>query len=374
MRIAVTCGGTGGHVFPGVATASAIRDKGHDVRIVLSGRSVEGEKPGGWDGVIIHVPCRQPSWSNPVSAAKSLGSLASAFIVAVQALRRYRPDALLAMGSYTSLPPVLAARLLRIPVVLHEANAIPGVAVSRLCRMAERVCIAFEEAARHLPKSVKTVNTGLPVRNGIAGQPPGVYADPSRFTILVMGGSQGSQAVNNAVAGAVRLLANDPAEAPSIRILHLAGKKNEDAVREAYRGITSIPVTVIGFSNEMGSLYAASDFCISRAGAASCFELCLCGLPALLVPLPGLAHDHQTANARALARLGACDVKAQSELSAEGLAEYVKGICKDKARLDAMRAALRANSRPDAAGDLADCVIQTAAEKQRTGPSATTRG
>ena len=365
MRIAVTCGGTGGHVFPGVATASAIRDKGHDVRIVLSGRAVEGEKPGGWDGVIIHVPCRAPRWRDPVNAVKSLASLAGAFLVAVRELRRYRPDALLAMGSYTSLPPVLAARLLRIPVVLHEANAIPGVAVSRLCRMAERVCIAFDEAADHLPKSVKTVNTGLPVRGGIAGQPAGAYADPSRFTILVMGGSQGSQAVNNAVANAVRLLSNDPAEAPSIRIIHLAGKNNEDAVREAYREVTSLPVTVIGFSNDMGALYAASGFCISRAGAASCFELCLCGIPALLVPLPGLAHDHQTANAMAMARLGACEVRAQAELSPEWLADYVKTLRGDAARLESMRVALRANSRPDAASILADCVIQTATEKRR---------
>lgn len=365
MRIAVTCGGTGGHVFPGVATASAIQDKGHDVRIVLSGRAVEGEKPGGWDGGIIHVPCRAPRWRDPVNAVKSLTSLAGAFFVAVRELRRYRPDALLAMGSYTSLPPVLAARLLRIPVVLHEANAIPGVAVSRLCRMAERVCIAFDEAADHLPKSVKTVNTGLPVRGGIAGQPAGAYADPSRFTILVMGGSQGSQAVNNAVASAVRLLSNDPAEAPSIRIIHLAGKNNEDAVREAYREVTSLPVTVIGFSNDMGALYAASDFCISRAGAASCFELCLCTIPALLVPLPGLAHDHQTANAMAMARLGACEVKAQAELSPEWLADYVKTLRGDAARLESMRVALRANSRPDAASILADCVIQTATEKRR---------
>ena len=363
MKIAVTCGGTGGHVFPGVATASALKAKGHDVRIVLSGRSVEGETPGGWDGGIIHVPCRQPRWRDPVNAGKSLFSLVSAFFSALAQLRRFRPRALLAMGSYTSIPPVLAARVLRIPVVLHEANAIPGVAVSRLCHFAEKVCIAFDEAADHLPHSVQTVNTGLPVRSGIVGESAGAYADPSRFTLLVMGGSQGAQAVNQAVSGAVRLLAQDPEEAALLRIIHLAGRSNEDAVRQSYSGIDSIPVTVIGFSNEMGKLYAASDFCISRAGAASCFELCLCGIPALLVPLPGLAHDHQTANARAMVRLGACDLIAQAELNPESLATYIKTIRRDNVKRSALRSALLANARPNAADELADCVLQVAAAK-----------
>ena len=360
MKIAVTCGGTGGHVFPGVAAAFALRGKGHDVRIVLSGRSVEGAKPAGWDGDVLHVPCPQPRWRNPLSAVKSVILLVRAFFTARKALRQFRPAVLLAMGSYTSAPTVLAARTLRIPVVLHEANAIPGVAVSRLCPFAQKVCIAFDEAATHLPKSTLTVNTGLPVRDGIVGQDAGQYADKSRFTILIMGGSQGARAVNTAVADAVKILSADPQVSGKLRILHLAGKNNEEAVREAYAGIESIPVTVIGFSDEMGALYAASDFCISRAGAASCFELSLCGLPTALVPLPGLAHDHQTANARAMERLGCCDVLPQAELSPETLADYLWEISGNLFKREAMRVALLAAARPDAAYALANCVIQAA--------------
>ncbi len=360
MKIAVTCGGTGGHVFPGVATAFAMRAKGHDVRIVLSGRSVEGAKPAGWDGDVLHVPCPQPRWRNPLAALKSIALLLRAFFKARGELRKFRPAVLLAMGSYTSAPTVLAARTLRIPVVLHEANAIPGVAVSRLCPFAKRVCIAFDEAATHLPKSTMTVNTGLPVREGIAGQDAGRYADKSRFTVLVMGGSQGARAVNTAIAGAVKILDADEQVSGKLRILHLAGKNNEAAVRETYAGIESIPVTVIGFSDEMGALYAASDFCISRAGAASCFELCLCRLPTALVPLPGLAHDHQTANARAMERLGCCEVLPQTELSPETLADYLRDILENSFKRAAMRVALLAAARPDAANALANCVIQTA--------------
>ncbi len=360
MKIAVTCGGTGGHVFPGVATAFAMRAKGHDVRIVLSGRSIEGAKPAGWDGDVLHVPCPQPRWRNPFSALKSVALLFRAFFTARKELRQFRPAVLLAMGSYTSAPTVLAARTLRIPVVLHEANAIPGVAVSRLCPFAQRVCIAFDEAATHLPKSTMTLNTGLPVREGIVGQDPGRYADKSRFTILIMGGSQGAQAVNTAVVGAVKILDADTSISGKLRILHLAGKNNEIAVRETYADIESVPVTVIGFSDEMGALYAASDFCISRAGAASCFELCLCGLPTALVPLPGLAHDHQTVNARAMDRLGCCDVLPQAEMTPETLADYIRDIFGNSFKRAAMRVALLAAARPDAANALADCVIQAA--------------
>ncbi len=360
MKIAVTCGGTGGHVFPGVATAFAIRSQGHEVRIVLSGRSVEGAKPAGWDGDILHVPCPQPRWRNPFSALKSAAMLIRAFFIAHHKLRRFRPSVLLAMGSYTSVPTVLAAWVLRIPVVLHEANAIPGVAVSGLRHVATTICIAFDEAAKHLPKSVKPINTGLPVRDNISGQSPGHYADASRFTLLIMGGSQGARAVNDAVTGAVKLLAAHEPEASKLRIIHLTGKNNEKSVREAYAGVESIPVTVIGFSNEMGALYAAADFCISRAGAASCFEICLCGLPTVLVPLPGLAHDHQTANAKAMEQMGCCDIIAQADLQAEALADYLRNIGSNDAKRAAMRTALLTAARPNAADRLADCVIRSA--------------
>lgn len=363
LRFVVACGGTGGHVFPGVAAAKALKAQGNEVALILSGRAVEGERPDGWDGPVILVPCRPPRWGNPLHAASSLFSLARAFSLALVRIRRFRPQALLAMGSYTSVPPVLAARALHVPVVLHEANAIPGVAVSRLCHLASAVCIAFDEAAAHLPASTTTINTGMPVRGGIAGAAPGRFANPSRFTILVMGGSQGAQKLNKIVADSVALLDRDPAEADALRFIHLAGAKNEDAVRASYSQVHSIPVEVIGFSNEMGSLYAASQFCISRAGSSSCFELALCGLPALLVPLPGLARDHQAANAKAMHTGGACDFELQPELTPEKLAAHIRSIRADSAKRASMRAALLARARPDAAEALGRVARRVATAK-----------
>jgi len=361
MKFAVTCGGTGGHVFPGVAAATAIAEKGHDVALVLSGRSVEGTHPAGWEGTVIHVPCPPPRWRHPISAIASAAHLTKACYRAFTAFRRFQPDALLAMGSYTSVPTVIAARLLRIPVVLHEANAIPGAAIAKLRPLAHTVCIAFDEAATCFPPSTRTCNTGLPIRKSITEAKPKRDAASQRFTVLIMGGSQGATAVNNAVIGAIQLLASDSAETPHFRFIHLAGKKNEVSVRNAYSDISSIPIEVIGFSENIGELYAAADFSLSRAGAASCFELRLCGLPAALIPLPTAARNHQMANARAMERLGGCEVIPQSTLTPESLADYLRAIRRDEFKRTAMHHALCKIAKPDAAEALADCVIACAA-------------
>ena len=162
MKIAVTCGGTGGHVFPGIATANELARQGHDVAVVLSGRDVESVS--GWTGQTLHVPCPRPRWRNPIAAVRTLWGLARAFLAARRTFAIFKPSVLLAMGSYTSFGPVLAARSLGIPVVLHDANAVPGAAVSLLCRAAKVVAVSFDEAATHLPRRVKTVKTGLPIR------------------------------------------------------------------------------------------------------------------------------------------------------------------------------------------------------------------
>ncbi|NLB69372.1 MAG: hypothetical protein GX804_06795 [Lentisphaerae bacterium] len=241
-RFAIACGGTGGHMYPGVAVANALKAKGSEVALVLSGRAVEGNRPAGWDGEVISVPCMQPHFKSPLLAFASLVSLVKSFFIALIRFRKFRPHALLAMGSYTSFGPVLAARISGTAVVLHDSNAIPGVAVSKLSHFARIVCVAFDEAVRYLPVSVNTTNTGMPIRMDITEQDPGEYADPSRFTILVMGGSQGAKKLNKKVADAIALLDKDPGEASALRIIHLAGRKNEAEVRSLYGRISNIPV------------------------------------------------------------------------------------------------------------------------------------
>jgi UDP-N-acetylglucosamine--N-acetylmuramyl-(pentapeptide) pyrophosphoryl-undecaprenol N-acetylglucosamine transferase len=242
-------------------------------------------------------------------------------------------------------------------VLLHEANVIPGAAVARLAPLARCVAVSFPETARHLPRGTRVVNTGLPVRTELAGRPPLAGFAPGPFTVLVMGGSQGSQGVNLLAVEAFRLLAGQGG-AP-LRILHLAGRAGAPQVRAAYAA-AGLQAEVIDFLEDMGGAYAAADLCISRSGAAACFELCLCGPPALLIPLPGSARDHQHANAEALAVAGAAEVLLQPALTSARLAARLAALRDAPERCRAMRAALRGLARPDAARRLADQLLETA--------------
>lgn len=357
LRVVVACGGTGGHVFPGLATAGVLRLRGVQTALMLSGRSLETPLIAGWEGDVLAVRCPAPRWRSPVGMIKGILSLSSAFLQARRLLRQYRADVLLGMGSYTSVGPVLAARSLRIPVVLHEANAVPGTAVAKLAKLAAYLAISFPESETFLPESVRTVNTGMPVRTGLAQRPPFEGFDRGLFTVLVMGGSQGAQRLNRLAVEAFSLLAE---RKEPCRVIHLAGLQNRAEVAEAYAA-AGVEAEVFGFLEDMGSAYASADLCISRSGAAACFELCLCGPPALLVPYPEAVRNHQLANAMALANAGAAEVLLQEALTGEFLAERIATLRDSPARRDMMKAALRSLARPDAAENLAD-LVEAAAE------------
>lgn len=350
LRIAIACGGTGGHTYPGIATAKVLRDAGHDVVILQAGRAIESETLSGWDGEIFKTGARQSKASIP-------GSLFRTW----RAFGKKRPDVLVAMGSYTSLPPVVAAWLRGIPVVLHEANAVPGKAIAFLARFATKAGLAFPEAAKYMPKKVTTAVVGLPLRAEFEKGSGTTQTAKDKFTLLVMGGSQGAVALNKIVAGALASInRKNPDFAAKLKVVHLAGPKNAESVRQLYteQGLTGDRFEIIGFSNEMARLYAEADFCISRAGASSCMELALAGLPALFVPLPHLAGDHQSFNARSMAGRGAGDWKAQDELTPEGLADYIAGIASDVEKRAQMREALLAASCPDSTAQFAKIVAE----------------
>ena len=362
MNVAVSCGGTGGHMFPGLAVAAALRRRGHRVAVILSGRAVEAERakadlPEGAEAMLVPV--------DPISPRrpKSLLKLVRAVRTARREFRAFRPDVLLAMGSYTSIAPVLAARTLGVPVVLHEANAIPGSAVAHLARFARTVCVCFPDMARFFPKGARLADTGLPLRAEFEKGVGGSRADPAKFSLLVMGGSQGAKAVNRAVVEALALLpSRHPELAARIRVVHLAGTRNEEEVRALYaeKGLAGAAFEVLGFEHDMSRRYAEADLCVSRAGASSCFELALTGLPAVFVPLPGLARDHQSRNAESMAARGAGVVAPQASLSPESLADLLASLSADAPRRAAMRESLLAAARPDAASRVADEVERNA--------------
>ena len=366
-------------MFPGLAVGKALRARGHAVAVILSGRGVEADRgrsdlPEGAETMLVPV--------DPVSPRRpgSLVKLLRAIVTARRSLRAFRPDVLLAMGSYTSIAPVLAARSLGVPIVLHEANAIPGSAVAHLARFAQTVCICFPDMKRFFPRGARLVDTGLPLRAEFARGIGESKSDPSRFTLLVMGGSQGARDLNRGIVRAfskARELSADWRDGLPRRIVHLAGTRNEAEVRALWdaSGLREegIEIEVVGFEHDMARRYAEADLCVSRAGASSCFELALAGLPAILVPLPGLARDHQSRNADMMARCGAAVSFAQKDLlDDEGWKRFVRLVGELRTNTDdslpsraALRAAALAAARPDAAERVAD-IVERASGKTRT--------
>ncbi len=352
LRIAIACGGTGGHTYPGLATARVLRERGCDVVVLQAGREVEAQTLSGWDGEVFKTGARQSKLSIPGSLFRTWHELG-----------RKRPNVVVAMGSYTSFPAVIAAWLRGIPVVLHEANSIPGKAIAFLSRFAYAAGIAFPEAAKHFPPRVKIADVGMPLRSEFKKGTGTSRADPSRFSLLVMGGSQGAKRLNEIVVEALKeIAARHRPLAEKLKVVHLTGERNKGEVTELYAaaGLSGPAFEIIGFSNEMARLYAESDFCISRAGASSCMELALAGLPALFVPLPHLAADHQTFNAKSMASRGAGDWMPQDEMKPAKLADYLAAIADNADRRAKMREALLAISRPDATALFADAILAAA--------------
>jgi len=348
MNICVACGGTGGHIFPGLATAQELRSRGHDVTLWLAGRDVEAASIDGWDGKTVSIPAaRFPAGVSLRSIIAVLRILGVIFVSWCK-IRQLQPDVVLAMGSYTSVGPVIASRLCHVPVVLHEANAIPGKAISFLARFSTRIGITFPSASEHLDKT-KTSLTGFPLRKTLARIN---HVPSNHFTLLIMGGSQGAHVINETLPEAIEILFK---QGTSLQIIHLAGMRDADAVEKRYRSV-GIPAEVHAFAQDMASIYAQADFAIARAGAASCTELAICGVPSLLVPLPTSAKNHQMLNAMAMAKQGGMAVQPQQDMTVEWLVSYIRNIVENKDVITDMRAKLENNAIANGAEQLADLV------------------
>ncbi len=351
-RFAVSCGGTGGHVFPGVATAHALKQRGHDVVLLLAGRSIEAAARFSWEGPVLNTGAAEIVFK-PSRFFPGVLRLARSYFCCLAAFRRQKPAALLAMGSYSSAGPVLAAATVRVPVILHEANVIPGRATAAFAGLAKVIAISFPETAGHLaPHSCAM--TGLPLRRELEQAAAGAHESAGAPVLLVMGGSQGAQRLNEM---APQVVAAVHKTGVSLQVIHLAGSRDRDAVQRAYT-VARIPAEVHGFCHDMASAYRRATFAISRSGANSCLELAAFGVPALLVPYPHSARDHQTANAQAMAASGAADCLAQDKMSLAKLSEYLMSRLIDANTLDRMRAAATRRACNGAAERLADLVEQ----------------
>jgi UDP-N-acetylglucosamine--N-acetylmuramyl-(pentapeptide) pyrophosphoryl-undecaprenol N-acetylglucosamine transferase len=363
VNLHVACGGTGGHIFPGLATAEELQRRGHEVTLWLAGKDVESQALHGWKGRIITVPA-QGLGGNPLRMAKSVWSLFRARRICSARMRTEKPDALLAMGSYASVGPVRAASRLGVPVVLHEANVIPGRAISFCLSRATTVAAAFEETRYYLRRR-KLAVTGMPLRRALveaAREPRAPRGAEDPFTVLVMGGSRGARVLNQKVVEAAEIVSRTG----GFRILHLTGPKLEAETRSLYEQ-AGVRAEITGFCPDMESVYRRADLVLCRSGASTCAELALYGLPSLLIPYPHAARNHQAANARALEKIGAADVVLEEDLEPGWLAEYLAGMRAAPERLDRMSLACRRIARGDAAEALATEVEQAARSRMPGG-------
>lgn len=281
-------------------------------------------------------------------------------------MRSTRPDVVLAMGSYASVGPVGAALQLHIPVVLHEANVLPGRTVALFSRWATAVAGSFEETRYYLRRK-DLVLTGMPLRKELDEDklaetehkknalPTGLTA--GKFTILVTGGSRGAHKINKVAA---RAICEVYRQNPSLQVIHLTGTEDEQTTRETYERL-GIANHVAAFTQNMANIYRASNLAICRSGAATCAELCAFGIPALLIPYPYATHDHQTMNARALEKKGIADMILEKDISSDWLADYIQGCMRTPERIAKMGAAASKISKTRAAEALADLVESTVA-------------
>jgi UDP-N-acetylglucosamine--N-acetylmuramyl-(pentapeptide) pyrophosphoryl-undecaprenol N-acetylglucosamine transferase len=352
MRIIVACGGTGGHAFPGLAAAEELRSRGHDVTVWVSGRNVESSVMKSWDGEKFSTLARPLSVKNVFPIVRS-------FFRCRRELMRAKPDALLAMGSYSSLPPVLAARSLGIATYLHEANTVPGRAVEILSRFANAVAISFDETAKYLP-GVKTVKTGLPVRKDIENGKRFNFIPSGAFVVFITGGSQGAHAVNELMTRAMAQMKAEldrrEGDKRLLYVIHQSGVADEGRVIGEYAR-AQLPCRVHAFEHLMADAFASADIVVARAGASTLFELAQCGKASLLIPLPSSMRNHQHHNADAFAVKGAADEGVQQKLTPRQLSRYLLDRYDHPEKIAKMAENISAMATPNAARLLADMVV-----------------
>lgn len=353
--LAVAGGGTGGHIFPGLAVAREFRRAEPGTRLLYlgaAGRLEEQVVPREGEWVRFHaLRMRGIAGKGVLGAVGALALAARAALECRRELRAFGVDLLLGTGGYTSGPAAVAARTLGVPVVLQEQNTVPGRTNLLLGRLARRVFIAFEPARRHFPAD-KVVLAGNPVRDEALGA-GGEVGRAETLRVLVLGGSQGARGVNRLVTGALAALAAGGVKA---RFAHQSGEAECEAVAAAYAA-AGVPGEVAAFFEGMGGRYAAADLVIARAGAGTVAEIAANGRPAILVPYPHAARDHQRANARWLAERGGALVIEEAGTDAPGqLARAVAALAGDRERLRAMAAASAAVGVRDAAARIvAEC-------------------
>lgn len=357
MRILITGGGTGGHVFPAVAIAETLERRLPDVTVAFAGMAtgMEARVVAGLARrffPIAAAPFKGRRWWHRLRAVPTL---LQAVRAAGRVLDEFAPDAVIGTGGYVSAPVMFAAAWRRLPTVVHEQNSIPGLTNRVLGRLVRRVCTTYAQSNRFFPQRT-VVRTGLPLRHAIVErlrvrpQPAG-----PPWTIFVMGGSQGARRVNELVIG---MLPGLGTSGLPCHVIHQIGSSLDPAMAErAYRD-AGISAEVHHFIDEIEAVYARAHLVIGRAGASSVAEVALAGLPAVLIPYPHAADNHQEENARAVVAAGGALMLREVDTTSAHLLETCLALLQDPSRLAAMSQAMHALATPHAAEQIVDEVLR----------------
>ena len=362
LRVLIVGGGTGGHVIPALAIADQLKKEfGAEIRFVGTSRGIETRlvPEAGYPLELIQVGALKNV--TLATRAKTLLALPRAVFYCLGLIRRFRPDVVIGVGGYASGPGMMAAILARVPSLAFEPNVVPGFANRVVAKFVTAAAVHFQESARYFRNAQVT---GVPVREDFFKIPPHngdggpelLISGAATASLLVFGGSQGARVINQVMPAAVRLLR---AHLPPVTIVHQTGERDFDQTQAAYyeAGVTA---KVVKFIPAMAKAFAAADVLVCRSGASTVAEVAAAGRPAVFIPFPRAADDHQTRNAEAFVKRNAGILLPEAELTPERLAEILSALLADRKALAAMAASGKSLAHPDAAREISNLAVRIA--------------
>ena len=355
MRLIVAGGGTGGHLFPAIAIAKAVKDRDSSSQVLFVGtrNGIEAKIIPNTEFPINFISARGMMKTGVLNSALSVLEIPLGLLQSISIIRRFRPDCVLGVGGYASGPTVLAAWLMRVPTAIQEQNSVMGTTNRILSRLVNRIFLSWQDTEPITPHE-KTVVTGNPVRDDIFGGATSSAQNPDEFKILIFGGSRGARSINQSIAGNLDVFS---ASGHKVRILHQTGSDMVQELRVAYEK-AGIEADVRDFINDMGSAYNWADVVICRSGASSLAEITALGKPAIVVPYPYAIGDHQARNAAVLEAQGAVRVVNDRSLRNGALLKEICKVMDHPELLSEMAKKSSGLGRPQAASEIAGQIVE----------------
>jgi UDP-N-acetylglucosamine--N-acetylmuramyl-(pentapeptide) pyrophosphoryl-undecaprenol N-acetylglucosamine transferase len=364
LHVLIACGGTGGHLFPGIAVGEVLKARGHDVTLLISEKKIDSLAASGHPN--LHFE-RLPFLAMPKPWSPKMFAFLSGTFKGYKAtrglIRKEKTQVVLGMGGFTSLIPILAGKKEKCLTLIHDSNAVPGKANRLTARFCNIVLLGLEACRSHFPKHPDVRIVGTPIRNTlrvpVTDDPYAFFKlDQSKKTLVIMGGSQGARGVNRVVC-----LALDQLEKLGIQVLHIAGPGDYEEVRDAYSKHPLLTQHVAAFCHRMELAYQIADLAVARSGASTLTELAWFGIPSLLVPYPFAADDHQTRNAEIFQSANAARLMPESSINATNLVDAVREILTQPDVASRMKQAAHDQAVRDSAERIATLLEEEARKK-----------